>query len=135
MTATRSARSAVDRRWAITITVRLSMRATMAASTSASVPGSRFDVASSSTSTAGSAGRHSRRHQLPFTGRRARAPLAHFGLETFGEAGEVLVDSDEPHRLVDLGVGGTLAGQANGVADGALEEVALLGDDGDALAQ
>ncbi len=51
---TRSARSAVESRWAITTTVRPSMSRSMARSTSSSVPGSRLEVASSSTSSAGS---------------------------------------------------------------------------------
>ena len=54
-TPTTSARSAVESRWAMTMTVRPSIRRAMACSTTTSVPGSRLEVASSSTSTAGSA--------------------------------------------------------------------------------
>ncbi len=136
-TPTRSARSAVERRWAITTTVRPSMRRSMACSTSSSVPGSRLTrwprrapAAPGRPARPGPATRVA--SPPPRAASRARAPRCRVP----GAAPQNRSSTPTAaQRLVDLGVGGVAPGDADVLADRAVEEEALLGHDHDPLPQ
>ena len=132
----RSARRTVDSRWATTTTDRPRISRSSAPSTTASVPGSRFDVASSSTSTAGStsAARASDTSwRSPADSREPRSRTG--GREPVRERLEPLEHTDRVERGPHVVVGRVRAGDAQVVGDRAVEQEALLGHDDDALAQ
>ena len=108
----------------------------MACSTSTSVPGSRLrgGLVEHEHGRVGQRG-PGQRHELLLPRREPRAPLAHLGVEALGQRGEALEHADRVEGVVDLVVGGARPGEADVVADRAVEQEALLRHDHDALAQ
>src|ERR1700726_2096451 len=112
----RSARDAVESRWATTTTLRRSVSTSRACSTACSVPGSRLEVASSRMRSAGAASA-------------ARAGDTSCGAPREGT--EPAEDPEGAERGFDVGVGGAGPSDADVVEDRPREEEALLGDDDD----
>ena len=102
----------------------------MASSTSASVPGSRVEVASSSTSTAGSASAARASDTSCFSPADRREPRSCTSVSSpSGSAAKRSTHADGVERRVDLGVGGVGPADAHVVADRAAEQEALLRHD------
>ncbi len=131
-TPTRSARSAVESRWAMTITVRPSMSRVMACSTTTSVPGSRLEVASSSTSTAGSASAARASDTSCFSPAESREPRSRTSVCSPSGSSAKRSRTPMASRASSTScVGGAGPGQPDVVEDRAVEEEPLLGHDDD----
>ena len=128
--------AAVDNRCATTIVVRPCINFSIACSTWCSVPGSRLEVASSSTSTDGSASAaraSDTSWRSPADNRRPRSRTS-----VSRPSGNARKRSRRPSTasaLLDVVVGGLRPADADVVAQRAREEEALLGDDDHPLAQ
>ena len=132
----RSARRTVDSRWATTIVVRPVISRSSARSTIASVPGSRLDVASSSTSTAGSTSAARASDTSWRSPADRREPRSRTSVSSPAREGvEPVEHADRGERVAHVGVGRIRPRDAHVVGDRAAEQEALLGHDDDALAQ
>ena len=103
------------------------MSRSIARSTSSSVPGSRLDVASSSTSSAGSTSAARASDTSCFSPADSREPRSRTSvLEALRAATRTARARRRGERLVDLVVGRVAPGDADVVADRAVEQEALL---------
>ena len=118
------------------IAVRPSSTASSPASTWVSDLRSRFDVASSSTSTRGAARNARARARSWRSPDDSDTPRSWTSVSTpSGSRVDELGEPDALHRLVDLVVGGVGPGEGDVVAHGAREQERLLRDDAELAAQ
>ena len=130
-TPTRSARSAVDSRWAITTTVRPSMSRSTRLRPAPRCRGRGWTSPRRARAPPDRPGPPGPATRAASRRRTAGCPLAHLGVEALGEQGEALAGADRLEGGIDLGVGGPRPGDADVVADGAVEQEPLLRDDHD----
>ena len=135
-TPTRSARSAVESRWAITTTVRPPINTSIAAldqylCARVEARGGFVEHEQRGVGECGTG----QRHELLLAGGQPRSPLANLGVEPFGQRGEPFAGSDGLEGRFHVCVGRIRAPDANVVPDGPGEQETLLRNDRDPLAE
>ena len=135
-TAMRSARMAVDSRWAMRIAVRFSSRTSRAASIlrlglEVEVGGGLVEDQHPGVGEEGPG----QGDELALARGQGLAPFVHDGVETVGHALDDVGQAHPVDRLVDLLVGGLGSCEGDVVADGAREQERLLGNHAELAAQ
>ena len=135
-TSTRSARAAVDRRWAMAIVVRPAASLSSARAMRTSVSASTDEVASSSTRTVGIDQRGTDQgDELALAGRQLGAALADLGVQAVLQRRQPVVEVEVGDRPLEVGVGQPRLGERQVGGDGAVEQERLLRHDDEPLAQ